>query len=941
VVEQRSDFRYSDDDLTTLDRFDSEPLDSSVVDPSVVDLFDYLDNDSSPIDSSPIGRLKALVLSIDWEITDEVLRDFNEELVFLRGIWGGDPIKAVYLQALEKISKYIYRTRSEAHPDAVKLLPLLFVDLEKIVQEGKNMSEDEKKQLLIADVRRFERLKAQILERHSGQFVVSSKPVQVVEQTTTSVAPNYDGVVAIKRLKAQILGIDWEITEKDLMALRREVLHLEGIFAHSRPKQLFLQGIGTLSAYIRNKKSNAHADAFSLLHDFFGGLERVVTERLDFPAEKAVLLSLVSRFNTFKETIASTLSAEAIAKSKQAVLEEEAKEEEDIGPLQPAFADLPDNLHGFHIEEEALSPDVPKAVIADIEKFFTEEDGPPLTRVADAVNLYDSVNGNGNSFGQPAVVDPVAVAPEVALRGINVETEADDDSSEAALPRQGGQLAPALSDEPVFPYPYGGVGAINQTPAADAEIPEEISNRLDDLFSASLAPLSAPVSSSMEETESAASAVSADMPLYMPLQGVDVDADVDDERYEDSSSVDLADWHDESEKEPAPALSDVHTPELRREADEAKMEFSPAADDEPEEESEYGGGSAEIVPALSDFDDANMPERSEFAEEDDDAVVALENEEILAFFQDKSPDAEGERAFPFQVEKSKTLVADELEILDVPQQPDVKQRQNFVAFLSEDAMPGQMPAAPATVGETYEDKAEQDDVIAFLSDELSSPAEEVPIAGKNAGSDFPLTDETEPFVDDFFAGKSDQLPADFAESAVEESIAEVTDLDAVAEVASMAEKNYSQVVDLDVNDASPLEEALSADVELPSNSTPFSEDISLRECVNALADEINDDILDQSYREVRRLRAELDNQPLAEIYLQFISAIMQHIDQRRANASDEALPLLRQTLAHLEESRRNGGLENIHRFLLYDTQAVLAWQQSLLQGSAPAARPWL
>jgi pilus assembly protein FimV len=829
VVEQRSDFHYSDDDLTTIDGFDSEP-----VDPSDVDLFDYVGDDSSPI-----SRLKALVVSIDWEITDQVLCDFNEELISLRDIWGGDPIKVVYLQVLEKISKYIYRTQSEAHPDAIRLLPLLFVDLEKIVQSGREMSEDEKKQLLIEDVRRFERLKAQIIERHRGQFAVSHEPVQQVVRETTGDATDHDGVMAINRLKALILGIDWEITEKDLLALRREVLHLESIFANSRPKQLFLQGIGTLSAYIRNKKSNAHADAFSLLHDFFCGLEQVVSERLDFPAEKAVLLSLVSRFNTFKETIASTLSAEAIAKSKQAVLEEEAKEEEEAGPLQPAFADEPDNIHGFHIEKEALSPDVPEAVMADVEKFFIEEDSPPLAKITDAISSHD-LGKSAEDLYQSAIADPMAVAPEVALRGINVETEADDDSGEAALPRQGGQLAPALSDEPAFPYTYGEASVVKQAPVADSEIPEEINSRLDNFFSTPLAAPATSVYSAMEETRTAAIPVSSNV----ALQGVNVDTDADDERDEDAPAGFSAIWCDKSEKEPAPALADVAAPELRLEESEAEVEFAPVAaggsaflldddDDDDEAEAFENGESGEIMPALSGFDDADLPERSEFAEEDD--AVTLENEKILAFFQDESPDAGEETTLPVEIEKPETLVVDELEVF------------------------------------------------------------EAPVSDKNTEPELVLTDEPElMFIDDFSADKSEHPPA-FA----------------------------------------------FANTEFSDNSLPVSGDISLRECVNALADEINDDILDQSYRQVRRRRAELADHPLAEIYLQLIAAIMQHIDQRRADASEEALPLLRQTLVHLEESQQNGRAENTQRLLLDDTQAVLSWQQSLLEERRPVVRSWL
>ena len=941
MVERRSDFLYSDDDLT-IDRFDGESLD-----PSVVDLFDYLGESEGEGESpSPIARLKALVLSIDWEITDKVLRDFNEELASLRKSCGADPIKIVYLQALEKISKYIYRAQSNAHPDAVKLLPILFVDLEKIVQGGTQMSDDTKKQLLSQDVRRFNRLKAQIHERHHGQFTVSHKPARAARKVMMDADGN-DGVMAINRLKALILGIDWEITEKDLMALRREVLHLEDIFASSRPKRLFLQGIGTLSAYIRNKKSNAHADAFLLLHDFFAGLEKVVTERLNFTGEKAVLLPLVSRFNSFKGTIVTTLSAEAIAKSKQAVLEEEAAEGEEL-PLQPAFADYPANVRGFSLEAEALSPDVPRAVVADIEKFFIEEDGPPLADIVDEIGFRDLASDTDNLFGQSAAADPVAVAPEVALRGINVESEADDDSEEAALPRQGGQLAPALSDEPVLPY--GEVGEVSQISSAASEVPEEISNRLEDFFSTSIAPPSVSVADPTGETRGAPATISPEL----ALRGVDVDVDIDNQGEKDALASPVRNFHNESEVDPLPTLAGVDAQELTLDEDEEEVEFSvdlepaPALSFLPDDEltESIDAESSEITPALAGLDHGELPARSEFSEDKahDDAVLRLETEELLAFFADKSPNGEAREApSPATAEKTEVQVIDEVELWEAPQRLNDQQRDDFTAFLNKD---DETVAEILAADETIDVRDAEEDVTllsdsvdkAFWPDRQSAEAKVV-AAGESAEPELPLSKETEVFDDGFFADGADDA-AITVESMPERNI--IAGLDSDETAMPVAPLNFARVSALDIDDESSPVAASPLDVNISENSTAmFLGETSLRDCVNALSDEINDDILDQSYREVRHLRTELNKQPLAEIYLQFIATIMQHIDQRRADASDEALPLLRQTFAHFEDSRRDGAEESIRQSFFEDTQAMLSWQQSLLQENGPAARSWL
>jgi len=130
-------------------------------------------------------------------------------------------------------------------------------------------------------------------------------------------------------LKALVLGIDWEITEIELERLRDEVHRLENIFAGSRPKQIFLQGLGTLAAYIRFKKSDAHADAFKLLHSFVAGLEKIVTVPMSLEEEKRILLPEVEKFNEFKAIVG--------AKIKPSKVEEEefSEDEEEGAQLHP------------------------------------------------------------------------------------------------------------------------------------------------------------------------------------------------------------------------------------------------------------------------------------------------------------------------------------------------------------------------------------------------------------------------------------------------------------------------------------------------------------------------------------------------------------------------------------------------------------------------------
>ncbi len=481
MVKQYSENQYDDDLTVGMGGYD----DSYYTDE--VDLFEF-----STDDDSPIGRLKSLILSIDWEITDEVLQQFNEELVDLKSIWAGEKINLVYIQALEKISKYIYQFKADSHPNAIKLLLTLYYNLEKIVSSDE-LSEEEKKQLLLDDIKKFENLK-----RHISHQGVQSSKVQSPLQSTSSAEAQ--AKPALKKddlinLKAIVLGIDWEITDEDLNELRQEVVRLEEKFSDSRPKLIFLQGIGTIGAYIKLKKGDAHNDAFKVLHLFFEGLEKIVETPMSFEEEKAVLLPAVEKFNALKALIGDTVSSKGVGSDGGAGQVEDAS-----GQITPAFANIPEEeTVGFQAESEAQELGLEGAdnVSSHIDNFFSDEpsapgaaqpsvteskglaDGNQVNKVdkelalqgvdveaddEDVENdggggagvvaaLSDDVLGDQQTIGSVTAASDdegreelLGVDREIALQGVDVETEADDDSDEKALPTQEGKLAPALLD---------------------------------------------------------------------------------------------------------------------------------------------------------------------------------------------------------------------------------------------------------------------------------------------------------------------------------------------------------------------------------------------------------------------------------------------------------------------------------------------------------------
>ena len=432
--------RQYDDDLTVGADEYSESFSTDYV-----DLFEPLGDDDAPI-----ARLKTINLSIDWEITDDILHQLNDELQDLKDVWAGNKINLIYVQALEKIGRYISVEKANSHPNAIKLLLTFYYNLEKIVSSP-TMSEEEKKQLLLLDVKRFDQFKVQIApsKEMRGPAVrsVTSEPQPVATAEETLVPSVREHKNVLTNLKAIVLGIDWEISDQELVSLSEEINKLEKIFSESRAKLIFLQGISALGSYIRSAKSSAHPDAFKLFRSFYEGLERIYTEVLTKDQEKAVLLAEVKKFNAFKAVIATTSSA-MVVPADDSVSAEKETDEEKGGVIAPAFSDMPDDVRGFREEGEARS-DINKRVAS-----FLGEQEEAESQVGDEVgSATESVPGGlevdsrlDSLFGDEEEAVSTAEASDLALAGVDVETEADDDSDERALPLQGGRLAPALAE---------------------------------------------------------------------------------------------------------------------------------------------------------------------------------------------------------------------------------------------------------------------------------------------------------------------------------------------------------------------------------------------------------------------------------------------------------------------------------------------------------------
>ena len=974
-MEHYTEKQYDDDLTVVADEYD----DSFQTDN--VDLFEF-----PSYDESPLARLKSLVLSIDWEITDEVLHQFNDELVDLKDIWASEKIYLVYVQALEKISKYIYQEKADSNPNAIKLLLALYYNLEKMVS-SESMTEEEKRELLLEDVKKFELLKKQI-GREKKVARTEPREIHADRMQPPVAAMAADGGAILTDLKAIVLGIDWEITEIELEKLRDEVQNLEEVFADSRPKQIFLQGLGTLAAYIRLKKSDAHPDAFKLLHSFFAGLEKIVTRPMTFEEEKEILFPEVEKFNAFKAVVGSKIKP---SRDEGEDLDDYGEEDGTAGTLEPALSGFAEEERGFQEEEEAAALGIPSATVVEnqIDRFFSEGDEIGVDEMAGERREVVAAPGQPTSFGSAAesrlesLLQPEAtsafthVDQETALQGVNVETEADDDSGEERLPLEAGELAPALAalDEEM-PADRRGTAA----EPAHLDFAADVESRLDDFFKdfdvLDEKPVQPEIATETVPTEEAAPAMAAaemfdageTTPFsdrFAALQGVDVETEDD----------------DESGEEPLAFLGEDLAPALAGEGEGEDM-FKAAA---PAGEFAITEGSVvlEAEPSLA-FDE----QLEVFGEEaapaiafEEEAEPALAFDEQLEIFGEEAKPAitieEPEEAFEAKTETTSAL-EDQLDAFfaleeeeppapveaALPEPEPEPEPEPAITEIRRAVM--EQPTGSMFVMEVLEEGGEDEVVFELAEEEEEMPAAESFVAALPTEEEAPpagLVPAEEQFEelfaaekDVFVAGEPEflavpeeieaegEVPPVAEDESEYAAVFEAAD-ESVAEAVSFAEAAESEPVQPPVfaaeeelfADASleeePTEEPAAADEEFfaVAAETPLA---GLRACVSSLGLSLDDSIFQGMYAEINALRGRYIASPTAKTFLQLLSTVSQHIDQYRYESSSEAFQILQSVSDSFEEAV--GDLQGIQAqdMVLREMTRVLLWQKDMLDRQA-------
>ncbi len=155
--------------------------------PEEEDIFDLTDVTAEETDGEgvsddyPLAELKNLVLSIDWEITEEALAGFLSQVDSLKATYKNQKIILTFLQLLGSLGVYIKTNRGNAHPKTFKILNSVFARLEEVVLSA-NMAESKKKKLLRVEMDKYKQLRNQVSKKKAAKVIpkeVISAPKEI------------------------------------------------------------------------------------------------------------------------------------------------------------------------------------------------------------------------------------------------------------------------------------------------------------------------------------------------------------------------------------------------------------------------------------------------------------------------------------------------------------------------------------------------------------------------------------------------------------------------------------------------------------------------------------------------------------------------------------------------------------------------------------------
>jgi hypothetical protein len=128
------------------------------------------------VTKTEIQDLKAVILAIDWEISEITLKTFDTVTTRMLTRLKSHKILHAYLMIIHSMGRYIASKKAKAHKDSLSFLHSVFENFERIVQRP-DMPLKEKHQLIETDIGAFHSFKRELASSGENRPVSIDKPV--------------------------------------------------------------------------------------------------------------------------------------------------------------------------------------------------------------------------------------------------------------------------------------------------------------------------------------------------------------------------------------------------------------------------------------------------------------------------------------------------------------------------------------------------------------------------------------------------------------------------------------------------------------------------------------------------------------------------------------------------------------------------------------------
>lgn len=184
--------------------------------------------------------LKAIVLSIEWEISDEIMAQLIAKTDRLMKTNQKNTVVCSLLKLLNSVGRYINVKKADAHPDSIKLLHSIHASLQKIATDG-GITEAQSKKILSTEIAKFNDLKKRLATKaearppkditppqkpaaaspEHGRDRAQSVPAAASQEISEKVKlPKEAVITALDDLK-ELIRLEFKMLREEIKRLRR------------------------------------------------------------------------------------------------------------------------------------------------------------------------------------------------------------------------------------------------------------------------------------------------------------------------------------------------------------------------------------------------------------------------------------------------------------------------------------------------------------------------------------------------------------------------------------------------------------------------------------------------------------------------------------------------------------------------------------------------